>query len=192
MSELWSRPVSATLRCVTTDEVVDETLTVLASLRGVWDEEAVDELDHALQAATHAAARRPGDDGFVVAALLHDVAHSPLLDMGRTDHAAVSRAWLTPRFGERVGWLAGAHVAAKRHLAATDGGYADALSPTSVGSLARQGGAGAVDEAWAAHPWWDDALELRRCDDAAKVPGAPVARPADLGPLLARVAGRRG
>lgn len=177
---------------MTTDEVVDETLAVLTSLRGVWDEEAVDELDHALQAATHAAARRPGDDGFVVAALLHDVAHSPLLQgsRGDPDHAAVSRAWLTPRFGERVGWLAGAHVVAKRHLAATDADYAGALSPTSVDSLARQGGAGAVDVAWTGHPWWDDALELRRCDDAAKVPGAVATRLDDLGPLLARAAGQ--
>ncbi|MDT7678733.1 MAG: hypothetical protein QOD82_6635, partial [Pseudonocardiales bacterium] len=59
--------------------LVDEVERVLRSLRGVWDEEAVDELDHGLQAAGRAAARVPGDDELLVAALLHDVAHSPLL-----------------------------------------------------------------------------------------------------------------
>ena len=54
--------------------------------------------------------------------------------------------WLTPRFGERVGWLAGAHVAAKRYLVATESDYTDTLSPTSIRSLRAQGGAG-VDPA---------------------------------------------
>ncbi|WP_051341230.1 HD family phosphohydrolase [Pseudonocardia spinosispora] len=155
-------------------EVSAETAEVLRSLRGVWDEEAVDELDHALLAAGYAAARHPGDDELVVAALLHDVAHSPLLAASGQPHDQVARDWLTPRFGPRVGWLAGAHVAAKRHLAQVDQAYADALSETSVRSLARQGGVAPVGPEWTRHPWWDAALELRRCDDAAKDPNAPV------------------
>jgi predicted HD phosphohydrolase len=81
---------------------------------------------------------------------------------------------LTPRFGPRVGWLAGAHVVAKRHLAATDPGYAADLSATSVVSLGAQGGAGAAGPEWTRNPWWPAALELRRCDDEAKDPAAPV------------------
>lgn len=140
---------------------------ILLSLRGVWDEESVDELDHALQCAARAM-EDGADDELVLAAALHDIAHSPLLPAGPA-HDAVARDWLTPRFGARVGWLAGAHVAAKRYLAATEPGYQ--LSETSALSLQHQGGA-AVDPAFTDHPWWPDALRLRRYDDAAKDPGA--------------------
>jgi predicted HD phosphohydrolase len=168
-------------------DTVTETLDALASLAGVFDEEAVDELDHARQAAVAARASRPDDDGFVVAALLHDIARAPGIgDPADPDHAAVARTWLTPRYGERVGWLAGAHVAAKRHLAHHDPAYA--LSGTSRESLEAQGGAGDVGPEWTTHPWWPDALDLRRCDDAAKVPGAPVPGLDDLRDLLVATA----
>lgn len=140
---------------------------VLLSLRGVWDEVAVDELDHALQSAARAMADG-ADDELVLAAALHDIAHSPLLPADQA-HDLSAREWLTPRYGERVGWLAGAHVAAKRYLAATIPGYR--LSATSEQSLRHQGGA-AVDPAFVDHPWWPDALRLRHYDDAAKDPGA--------------------
>jgi predicted HD phosphohydrolase len=149
------------------DTVRDETAAVLASLRGIWDEVDVDEWQHALQAAAEAL-RRGAEDDVVLAAALHDIGHSPLLGgPGVDDHSGLAQAWLTPRFGVRVGWLAGAHVAAKRHLAAVDPAYASGLSATSVESLAAQGGA-LVDPAFAAHPWHRDAVLLRRCDDAAK------------------------
>lgn len=140
---------------------------ILLSLRDVWDEVAVDELDHALQSAARAL-EDGADDELVLAAALHDIAHSPLLPDGAA-HDLLAREWLTPRYGERVGWLAGAHVAAKRHLAATVPGYQ--LSSTSERSLSHQGGA-AVDPVFAEHPWWPDALRLRHYDDAAKDPDA--------------------
>jgi predicted HD phosphohydrolase len=156
--------------------VVEEVGALLESLRGVWDEDAVDELDHALQAAARAVDDGAGDE-LVLAAALHDLGHSPLLggDWIR-HHDAAARGWLTPRFGERVGWLAGAHVAAKRYLALTDAEYAAALSDTSADSLRHQGGPG-VDPSLVDHPWWPDALRLRRYDDAAKDPdgtGLPI------------------
>ncbi|AFM14878.1 hypothetical protein Mycch_0050 [Mycolicibacterium chubuense NBB4] len=152
------------------EQVRAETATVLASLRGVWDEVVVDEWDHALQAAARAVADG-ADDELVLAAALHDIGHSPLLGgPGVADHSGLAREWLTPRFGARVGWLAGAHVAAKRHLSAVDPAYAAALSATSVSSLADQGGA-AVDPEFVAHPWHRDAVRLRHYDDAAKVAG---------------------
>lgn len=150
---------------------VDETAALLRSLRDVWDEEAVDELDHALQSAARAI-EDGADDELVLAAALHDLAHSPMFDASAAErHDAAARDWLTPRFGERVGWLAGAHVAAKRYLVATEPGYGSALTSTSVLSLQAQGGAG-TDDALVAHPWWPDALRLRRYDDAAKNPAA--------------------
>ncbi|MDG4667372.1 HD family phosphohydrolase [Mycobacterium sp. 236(2023)] len=169
------------------EQVRAETAAVLDSLRGVWDEESVDEWDHALQSAARAL-----DDGahdeLVLAAALHDIGHSPLLGgPGIEDHAELARDWIGPRFGPRVAWLAWAHVAAKRHLAAVDPTYAAALSATSVTSLALQGGAN-IDPDFAAHPWCQDALRLRRYDDAAKDPdaaGAPVAVVLELAGKLA-------
>lgn len=149
--------------------VLEETAELLRSLRGVYDEVAVDELDHALQSAARAI-DDGADDELVLAAALHDLAHSPLID-GQRAHDRVARDWLTPRFGRRVGWLAGAHVAAKRYLAATEPGYAEQLSGVSKASLAIQGGAG-VDPALVGHRWWPDAVRLRRYDDAAKDPAA--------------------
>ena len=150
---------------------VDEVGALLHSLHGVWDEESVDELVHALQAAARAI-DDGADDELVLAAALHDIAHSPLFgDVAAGRHDKVAQDWLTPRFGERVGWLAGAHVAAKRYLVATDPEYATTLSDVSVDSLHHQGGA-SVDPAFVEHPWWPDALRLRRYDDAAKDPRA--------------------
>jgi predicted HD phosphohydrolase len=165
---------------------VEEVAVLLHSLHGVWDEESVDELDHALQAAARAI-DDGADDELVLAAALHDLAHSPLFgDVATGRHDTVARNWLTPRFGERVGWLAGAHVAAKRFLVATDPGYAVTLSDVSVDSLHHQGGAG-VDTSFVEHPWWPDALRLRRYDDAAKVPRGDKASIDDVLSVTERV-----
>lgn len=173
---------------------ITETAAVLSSLREVWDEETVDELDHALQSAARAI-DDGADDELVLAAALHDIAHSPTFDAAAArQHDQTAMEWLTPRFGERVGWLAGQHVAAKRYLAATDPSYAAGLSHTSVTSLHAQGGA-EVDPALVAHDWWPDALRLRRYDDAAKDPDARAnGRAATIDDVLAiaeRVARRR-
>ena len=154
--------------------VLDEVGHLLRSLRGVWDEDAVDELDHALQAAARAR-DDDADDELLLAAALHDLAHSPDFgEIAAQHHDRIAREWLTPRFGDRVGWLAGAHVAAKRYLVATDPDYATTLSDVSVDSLHHQGGAD-VDPAYVEHPWWPDALRLRRYDDAAKDPRGDAA-----------------
>ncbi len=170
--------------------VLADTADLLRSLRGVWDEDAVDDLDHALQAATRAV-EDGADDELVLAAALHDLAHSPRCDVpDRERHDVAARDWLTPRYGARVGWLAGAHVAAKRYLVATEPGYADGLSPTSLLSLREQGGP-AVDDEMVCHPWWPDALRLRHYDDAAKVPGAPAVSIDDVLVVAERVLRRR-
>ena len=154
--------------------VLKETAALLTSLKGVWDEESVDELNHALQSAACAIADG-ADDELVLAAALHDLAHSPRFDpQAALRHDETAQRWLTPRFGVRVGWLAGQHVAAKRYLVATEPGYGSALSETSLRSLHAQGGAD-VDAALVAHPWWPDALRLRHYDDDAKDPAGRAA-----------------
>lgn len=166
--------------------VLEETAALLASLRGVWDEEAVDELDHALQSAACAIADG-ADDELVLAAALHDLAHSPMFDpLAAHRHDETAQHWLTPRFGMRVGWLAGQHVAAKRYLVATEPGYGSALTATSMVSLHAQGGAD-VDPELVAHPWWPDAVALRRYDDAAKDPAAVGATVDDVLAVAERI-----
>jgi predicted HD phosphohydrolase len=170
--------------------VLGEVRTLLHSLHDVWDENAVDELDHALQAAARAL-DDDADDELVLAAALHDLAHSPLIgDVPTRLHDRVAQDWLTPRFGERVGWLAGAHVAAKRYLVATDPDYATTLSDVSIDSLHHQGGAG-VDPGFVEHPWWPDALRLRRYDDAAKEPRASAVSIDDVLAVAERVLQQR-
>lgn len=164
---------------------VAEVGRVLHSLRGVWDEQAVDERDHALQSAARAI-DDGADDELVLAAALHDLAHSPLFaGPGAEHHDQVARDWLTPRFGARVGWLAGAHVAAKRYLAATDPKYD--LSTTSFASLQLQGGPD-VNAEFVNHRWFPDALRLRRYDDAAKDPQGRGATIAEVLAVADRVA----
>ena len=156
---------------------VAELRRVLASLRGFVDGgEAVDELVHALQCATHALAGGAGPE-LVAAALLHDVGRAPSvreLFAGKPHEQAGAR-WLAPRASEKVAWLVEAHVPAKVFLVGSDPAYLEALSPESVSSLGGQRAAEAVLPHWTAHPWWPEALQLRRWDDAAKVPGAATA-----------------
>lgn len=171
-------------------EILDETAAVLRSLAGIWDEEAVDELDHALQSAARAISDG-ADDELILAAALHDIGHSPLFDTHAYEHHDLAaQNWLTPRFGERVGWLAGAHVAAKRYLVATASGYRDGLSGTSIASLRAQGGA-AVDAELTDHPWWPAAVALRRYDDAAKDPTAAGATIDDVLAIAERLVRQR-
>jgi predicted HD phosphohydrolase len=169
---------------------IEEVRAILDSLRDVWDEDSVDELDHALQATARAIADG-ADDELVLAAALHDVGHSPMFgEVSALRHDEVAQDWLTPRFGQRVGWLAGAHVAAKRYLVATDPGYAETLSDVSVDSLHHQGGAG-VDHTLVEHVWWPDALRLRRYDDAAKDPRGRCASIEDVLSIAKRVLARQ-
>ncbi len=170
--------------------ILDDVRQLLHSLRGVWDEVSVDELDHALQAAARAIDDH-ADDGLVLAAALHDLGHSPLFgEVPTREHDVMAREWLTPRFGVRVGWLAGAHVAAKRYLVATDPTYACMLSDVSIDSLHHQGGAD-MDPPYVGHPFWADALRLRRYDDAAKQPRGTASTIDEVVTVAERVLARK-
>ena len=181
-------------------DVVEEILAACRSMAGLpYDGEPVDQLQHALQTAALARDEN-ADDELLVAALLHDIARAPAVagimrDAPDHHHGELGSAWLTPRVGPEVAWLAEQHVAAKRYLVAVDHEYRAALSPTSLETLADQGGA--MDAAEVAEvercPAWSRAVRLRRWDDLAKdpdkvVPGLDAYR-APLGALVARTAG---
>jgi gamma-butyrobetaine dioxygenase len=173
------------------DEVVQEIVDAVEAMAGSpYDGEPVDQLEHALQAAWHARAARVEQDA-VVAALLHDIARSPLVagipyDGEREHHGETGARWLEPRVGARIAWLAESHVPAKRFLVATDPSYRAGLTPVSERTLQAQGGPMSSDEVeeFKRHPDWELAVAVRRFDDLGKdpehvVPGVDAYR-ADL------------
>jgi predicted HD phosphohydrolase len=153
----------------------------------------VSQLDHALQTAALLAHLHPGDDELAAAGLVHDIGH---LLPGGTDesHADDAAAAVRKALGERVAGTVGLHVAAKRYLVATEGGYGGVLTTDSEVSLGRQGGAMTEDEAAAflARPWAHDAVTLRQADDGGKVEGLVVGDLAGWVPLLRDVSRRAG
>lgn len=160
-------------------------------------DEAVTELDHALQCA--ALARADGaPDHLVAAALLHDVGHlvsddNVGLDEELTEdlhHERVGARYLTRWFGPEITAPIALHVAAKRYLCAVEDGYLAALSPSSVRSLGLQGGPMSDDEvdAFERLSHHDEATMVRRWDDRAKVAGLAVADLDAYRPLLDRLA----
>lgn len=157
---------------------VDQLREILDDMAGLpYGGEVVDQRTHALQCAGHAI-DAGSDAELVTAAVLHDVGRVPrVLRAYPGPHEEAGAAWCTARTTERIAWLVGAHVPAKRYLVATDPRYAATLSPASVASLRVQGGpfdAAEVAE-FARHPWSADALRLRAWDEAAKEPDVPGA-----------------
>jgi len=141
--------------------------------------EVVTQLEHALQAATFAE-RETATPALIAAALIHDVGHllhdlpQDAPDQGIDDqHETRAAVWLASRFPPVVVAPVAMHVAAKRYLCAIDADYLGQLSQPSIQSLALQGGPMTRDEidCFESRPYFQDALRLRRWDDAAKVVG---------------------
>jgi phosphonate degradation associated HDIG domain protein len=147
-----------------------------------YDGEPVTQLDHALQSA-HLAEKAGAGSALVTAALLHDLGHL-LHDFGRTPtqqglddlHQYRCLPFLRALFGPQTLEPIRLHVDAKRFLCAREPGYLETLSPDSRRSLALQGGV--FDEvqaqAFAAQPFAEDAVRVRRWDDGAKSANAVV------------------
>jgi phosphonate degradation associated HDIG domain protein len=141
--------------------------------------ESISVTEHSLQTA-HFAMHEAASPALILAALLHDVGH--LIDEVPRDIAQWSRdaqherlgsRWLARRFPPEVFEPVRLHVSAKRYLLATDPGYFTQLSPASVVTLKLQGGPMTADEvaAFETEAFHEDAVRLRRWDDAGKVAG---------------------
>ena len=152
--------------------------------------EAVTQLEHALQCA-RLAEEAGASAELITACLLHDVGHLAN-DLGATPtlrgvddrhqyHGARVLKTMFPRAVRNPVLL---HVDAKRYLCATERGYWESLSEDSKRSLQLQGGTFSDEEAqkFIAQPYAQDAVQLRRWDDLAKVAG--IATP-DLAHYLA-------
>lgn len=163
--------------------IVDQILTLFDS-RGdeAYLGEPVSQTEHALQAAWHAE-REGAPDRLVVAALLHDCGHllhglsEGIADEGLDGrHEAAGQAWLGRHFGPEVTEPVRLHVAAKRYLCAVEPEYGQRLSPASLRSLELQGGPMSEGEVrqFEQNPHCEGAVQLRRWDDLAKIPGLAV------------------
>lgn len=132
--------------------------------------EPVTQLEHALQCA-QLAEQAGAPDELVLAALLHDVGH--LVNFAYGAHEEIGARYLRGLVAEAVVEPIRLHVCAKRYLCYSEPGYWDSLSAESKRSLERQGGAftHAAAGYFFAKPYAHEAIQLRRWDDLAKVPG---------------------
>jgi predicted HD phosphohydrolase len=151
---------------------VEDTLEILRlAEQSPYEDEAVNQLQHALQTAQQARANHV-DDVMVAAALLHDIGRAPavLEHYGNDVHERIGAMFCAEHISERAAYLVGQHVPAKRYLVATQPTYGDTLSPASVRSLARQGGPMSPEEVadFRAHEYHEEAAQLRYWDDCAK------------------------
>ncbi len=144
--------------------------------------EAVTQLEHALQSA-QLAAEAGASNELITACLLHDLGHlsndegeTPTLRGVDDRHQYHGVKELKRLFGPAVLSPIALHVDAKRYLCAAEAGYWPGLSVDSKRSLELQGGTYNVAEAaqFIAQPHAQEAVELRRWDDLAKVPGRPT------------------
>ena len=179
-------------------EPIESLLDLLATKGSAqYGREAVSQLEHALQSA-QLAENEGAAPPLVAAALLHDLGHllykhdKTGFGQDRDDrHEQVAGGILSKLFGPEVAEPVRLHVDAKRWLCARAEGYFETLSPASVRSLELQGGAFAPEQADAflMRPYAIEAIQLRRWDDRAKVPGCvtrPIGAYADLLRGLAR------
>jgi phosphonate degradation associated HDIG domain protein len=153
--------------------------------------EGVSQLDHALQCA-QLATLDGAPDALVAAALLHDIGHlfeiddaSPAnVDLRHEVRGALA---LRALFGPEVVQPIALHVEAKRYLCAAEPGYEDGLSEASRQTLSLQGGPLSALQVrrFETGPHFDQAVRLRRYDEAGKLSGANCRRLRDYGELLA-------
>jgi phosphonate degradation associated HDIG domain protein len=144
--------------------------------------EPVTQGEHALQSA-HLALADGAASSLVVASLLHDIGHllhalpDDAPEQGIDDlHEELGNRFLMKYFTVAVSEPVHLHVAAKRYLCAVEEDYCALLSEPSVISLELQGGPMTAEECltFESNPYYQDAIQLRRYDDMAKIPNLSV------------------
>ena len=167
-------------QCSTTKEMTDVLFEFMERKGSSHYEEAVTQLEHALQAAL-LARQNNASSSAIVAALLHDIGHflmdehSEEGDFLQEDwsHEEVGAQQLAPFFDASVIDPVRLHVPAKRYLCTVDPGYYEGLSWASQRSFQLQGGQLSESEKalFESNEHYQTAVLLRRWDDGAKIRG---------------------
>ena len=171
---------------------VDEIIGLYAS-RGArrYRNEPVSQLEHALQCVALAQAANATDE-LVAAAFLHDLGHLVTEAAGDSAewiddlHQYVAIPFLHRIFPDTVTEPIRLHVDARRLMSRAEIGYRLCVSPATRCSIETRGGAFTPLEAefFLARPHAGDAVQLRRWDDLANVPGMPTPSLGELRSLL--------
>jgi len=141
--------------------------------------EPVSQLEHALQSGW-LAEQEGASSALITASLLHDFGHmtseyegTPTLRGLDDKHQYHGMRALKHLFPDAVLTPIRLHVDAKRYLCAVDPQYWAGLSDDSKRSLVLQGGIYTHEEAteFIGQPYAQDAVQLRRWDDVAKLAG---------------------
>ena len=163
-------------------------------------DEAVTQIEHATQCGALALAAG-AELTTVVAAFLHDIGHLLLGEHDKNGdflehdrhNEDVGGRFLANWFGDEITTPIRLHAPAKRYLVATEPSYADGLSPASIRSLVVQGGPISPAEIAEFEADPDNAaiaVDIRRWDDGAKVPGAPAPTLSYFGELISQAVSR--
>ena len=165
-------------------EKVDILFNYMQKRGQTFYDEAVTQLEHALQCAAIAVQNKASNTQ-ITSALLHDIGHFVMDEHNAevsfldTDlnHEEIGAKYLEPFFPEVVTTPIRLHVPAKRYLCTVDASYYGGLSDASKRSLKLQGGIISDEERvkFEEIPHYQDALTLRRWDDQAKVKGLDTA-----------------
>lgn len=184
MQNLIDLTLAQEMNDATHHQKVDVLFNYLERRGQTFYDEAVTQLEHALQCAA-IAVQKNASNTQITSALLHDIGHFVLDEHNAevsfldTDlnHEEIGAQYLEPFFSEAVTTPICLHVPAKRYLCTVDTSYYDGLSDASKRSLKLQGGTMSDEEcnAFEDIPHYQDALILRRWDDQAKVKGLVTA-----------------
>ncbi len=166
---------------LTPENVAQELTTIYtAAANKDYIGEAVSQLEHALQSALCALEAYPYDEEIIIAALLHDIGHAytgknslSMDGFGVKNHEHIGAKFLQARgFSEKVCFLVGGHVDAKRYKVFKKPEYHAALSPASQQTLLRQGGPMSKKEAqeFEENHYFKEMLLIRSWDEQAKIP----------------------
>ena len=180
MQNLIDQTLAQKLNEATHHQKVDVIFNYIERRGQTFYDEAVTQLEHALQCAA-LAVQNNASNTLITSALLHDIGHFVLdehnAEMSFLDtdlnHEEIGAKYLQPFFPEAVITPIRLHVPAKRYLCTGDASYYDGLSEASKRSLKLQGGIMSDNEynEFERISHYQDALTLRRWDDQAKVKG---------------------